>query len=111
MQSSTTRGALHGWLKRVVVNSYRDKDGCDRDKDLRFQLSDFRFQVSDSRFQISGFKFQVSDSRFQVSDFRFQISGFRSQNSESHFGDLGPGEPLGGYRGNPAGRPVAPAFK
>ena len=77
---------------------------------LVFQFSDFRSQVSDFRFHNSDFRFQISEFRFQVLDFRFQVSEFRSQTSESHFWDLGPGEPLWGYWGNPAGLPIAPVY-
>ena len=86
--------------------------------DFRFQVSDFRFHNSDFRFQISDFRFRISDFRFQISDFRFQISGFRaevsdfrSQTSESHFGDLGPGEPLAGTGGTRPGGPLHQCIK
>ena len=86
--------------------------------DFRFQVSDFRFHNSDFRFHISDFGFRISDFRFHISDFRFQISGFRSevsdfrsQTSESHFGDLGPGEPLAGTGGTRPGCPQHQCIK
>ena len=78
---------------------------------MKFRISDYISRISDFRSQVSDFRFQVSEFRFQISGFRSEVSDFRCQTSESHFGDLGPGEPLGGHRGNPAGPPTVPAFK
>ena len=54
---------------------------------------------------------ELQNCRFQISDFEFQISDFRFQNPGARgTGLLRPGEPLGGSRGNPAGRAPAPAL-
>ena len=86
-----------------------------QNSDFRIKISGFKFQMLDSRFRISDLRFQIPVFRFQISYFRFQISAFRFQISDFRIHMLGePGfwgrEPLGGSRGNPAGRAAAPAL-
>ena len=70
-----------------------------------FHISTFKLYVSYVNSRLLGFISHISDSEdfgimssnviLHISHSKFQISDFRIQISESHFGDLGLGEPLG----------------